>query len=53
MGYFEFNGFEVYFGYVMEFGMDLFVFKKFKKVFSGYYYMKFIKGNIIYLGNLY
>ncbi len=53
MGHLELNGFEAHPGHVMNKGMDVAVFNKFKKVFSGHYHMKSTKKNISYLGNPY
>ena len=53
MGHLELNGFEAHPGHVMENGMEVTMFKKFKKVFSGHYHMKSKRDNISYLGNPY
>lgn len=53
MGHLELNGFEAHPGHVMNKGMDVSVFNKFKKVFSGHYHMKSTKKNVSYLGNPY
>ena len=53
MSHLELNGFEAHPGHVMENGMEVTMFKKFKKVFSGHYHMKSKRDNISYLGNPY
>ena len=53
MGHLELNGFEAHPGHVMDRGMDISPFDKFKKVFSGHYHMKSHRDNIYYLGNPY
>ena len=53
MGHLELNGFEAHPGHVMLNGMDVSMFRKFKKVFSGHYHMKSNRDNIYYLGNPY
>ena len=53
MGHLELNGFEAHPGHVMENGMEVTMFKKFKKVFSGHYHMKSKRDNISFLGNPY
>ena len=53
MGHLELNGVVATRGHVMEHGMDLKPFKKFKKVYSGHYHTRSNNGNIYYLGNPY
>ena len=53
MGHLELNGFEAHPGHVMDKGIDMSIFKKFKKVFSGHYHTKSNKDNCYYLGNPY
>ena len=53
MGHLELNGFEAHPGHVMESGIDMNIFKKFTKVFSGHYHTKSNKDNCYYLGNPY
>ena len=53
MGHLELNGFEAHPGHVMDHGIDMSIFKKFTKVFSGHYHTKSKKDNCYYLGNPY
>ena len=53
MGHLELNGFEAHPGHVMDHGIDMSIFKKFTKVFSGHYHTKSNKNNCYYLGNPY
>ena len=53
MGHLELNGFEAHPGHVMDAGMEVSPFSKFKKVFSGHYHQKSNTDNIYYLGNPY
>ena len=53
MGHLELNGFEAHPGHVMQNGTDMYVFQKFKKVFSGHYHTKSNMENCYYLGNPY
>ena len=53
MGHLELNGFVATRGHVMDHGMDMDPFKKFKKVYSGHYHTRSNVGNIYYLGNPY
>jgi len=53
MGHLELNGFRAHRGHVMEDGMDIDIFKKFTKVFSGHYHTRSDNGKIFYLGNPY
>ena len=50
MGHLELNGFVATAGHVMDHGMDMDPFKKFKKVYSGHYHTRSNVGNIYYLG---
>ena len=53
MGHLELNGFEAHPGHVMENGIDMNIFSKFTKVFSGHYHTKSNRNNCYYLGNPY
>ena len=53
MGHLELNGFEAHPGHVMQTGTDMYIFQKFKKVFSGHYHTKSNMDNCYYLGNPY
>ena len=53
MGPLELNGFEAHPRHVMQTGTDMYVFQKFKKVFSGHYHTKSNMDNCYYLGNPY
>jgi len=53
MGHLELNGFVATRGHVMEHGMSIDAFKKFKKVYSGHYHTRSNVDNIYYLGNPY
>ncbi len=53
MGHLELNGFEAHPGHVMNNGMEVSPFDKFKKVFSGHYHIKSNVENVYYLGNPY
>ena len=53
MGHLELNGFRAHRGHVMEEGMDVELFDKFNKVFSGHYHTRSNDGRIFYLGNPY
>ena len=53
MGHLELNGFVATAGHVMDHGMDISPFKKFKKTFSGHYHTRSNVDNIYYLGNPY
>ena len=53
MGHLELNGFVATAGHVMDHGMDMDPFKKFKKVYSGHYHTRSNVDNIYYLGNPY
>ena len=53
MGHLELNGFTATRGHKMENGMDVNVFDKFEKVFSGHFHTRSNNGKIFYLGNPY
>ena len=53
MGHLELNGFVATAGHVMDHGMDITPFSKFKKTFSGHYHTRSNVDNIYYLGNPY
>ena len=53
MGHLELNGFVATAGHIMDHGMDINPFKKFKKTFSGHYHTRSNVDNIYYLGNPY
>ena len=53
MGHLEVNGFRATRGHMMETGMDVNVFSKFEKVFSGHFHTRSNDGKIFYLGNPY
>jgi len=53
MGHLELNGFKATRGHLMENGMDIGVFDKFEKVFSGHFHTRSTDGKIFYLGNPY
>jgi len=53
MGHLEINGFKATRGHIMETGMDVSVFNKFDKVFSGHFHTRSTDGKIHYLGNPY
>ena len=53
MGHLELNGFKATRGHTMEDGMDVNVFNKFDKVFSGHFHTRSTDGKIFYLGNPY
>ena len=53
MGHLELNGFVATAGHIMDHGMDIDPFKKFKKVYSGHYHTRSNVGSIYYLGNPY
>ena len=53
MGHLELNGFTATRGHTMENGMDVNVFDKFEKVFSGHFHTRSNNGKIFYLGNPY
>ena len=53
MGHLELNGFVVTQQVIMDHGLDMKYFKKFKKVFSGHFHTPSSVGEIYYLGNPY
>jgi len=53
MGHLEINGFKATRGHMMEDGIDVGVFNKFDKVFSGHFHTRSDDGKIFYLGNPY
>ena len=53
MGHLELNGFNATRGHMMETGMDVGIFNKFEKVFSGHFHTRSTDGKIFYLGNPY
>ena len=53
MGHLEINGFRATRGHMMETGMDVKVFNKFDKVYSGHFHTRSEDGKIFYLGNPY
>ena len=53
MGHLELNGFRATRGHMMEDGMDVRVFDKFSKVYSGHFHTRSNDGKIFYLGNPY
>jgi len=53
MGHLEFKGFRIHRGYIMEQGIDVKLFDKFDKVYSGHYHTRSDDGKVFYLGNPY
>ena len=53
MGHLELNGFVVTQQVIMDHGLDMKYFKKFKKTFSGHFHTRSSVGDIHYLGNPY
>mgnify|MGYP005678610249 FL=1 len=53
MGHLEMNGFQATRGHVMENGMDVSIFDKFTRVYSGHFHTRSNDGKIYYLGNPY
>ena len=53
MGHLECKGFRIHRGYVMEQGIDVDLFDKFEKVYSGHYHTRSDNGKVFYLGNPY
>ena len=53
MGHLEVNGFKATRGHMMESGMDVKIFSKFEKVYSGHLHTRSDDGQIFYLGNPY
>tara|TARA_B100001996_G_scaffold270266_1_gene211435 strand:+ start:749 stop:1783 length:1035 start_codon:yes stop_codon:yes gene_type:complete len=52
-GHLEVNGFKATRGHMMETGMDVKIFDKFEKVYSGHFHTRSNDGKIFYLGNPY
>ena len=53
MGHLELNGFRATRGHMMEDGMNVDMFNKFEKVYSGHFHTRSNDGKIYYLGNPY
>ncbi len=53
MGHLELNGFRATRGHMMEDGMNIDLFSKFEKVYSGHFHTRSTDGKIFYLGNPY
>ena len=53
MGHLELNGFKATRGHMMEDGMDVRVFDKFERVYSGHFHTRSDDGKIFYLGDPY
>ena len=53
MGHLELNGFRATRGHMMEDGMDVDMFDKFERVYSGHFHTRSTNGKIFYLGNPY
>jgi DNA repair exonuclease SbcCD nuclease subunit len=53
VGHLELNGFRATRGHMMEDGMEVNIFNKFDKVFSGHFHTRSNDGKIFYLGNPY
>ena len=53
MGHLECKGFRIHRGYVMEQGIDVGLFDKFERVYSGHYHTRSDDGKLFYLGNPY
>ena len=53
MGHLELNGFRATRGHMMEDGMDVGMFDKFERVYSGHFHTRSTNGKIFYLGNPY
>ena len=53
MGHLELNGFRATRGHMMEDGMDISVYDKFEKVYSGHFHTRSTNGKVYYLGNPY
>ena len=53
MGHLECKGFRIHRGYVMEQGIDVDLFDKFTKVYSGHYHTRSDNEKLYYLGNPY
>ena len=53
MGHLEFKGFEAHPGFIMDHGLSIEKFDRFKNVYSGHFHTRSSNGNIRYLGNPY
>ena len=53
LGHLELNGFRATRGHMMEDGMDVDMFDKFERVYSGHFHTRSTNGKIFYLGNPY
>ncbi len=53
MGHLELNGFRATRGHMMEDGMDISVYDKFEKIYSGHFHTRSDNGKVYYLGNPY